>query len=243
MTEIIERIPMEPKIIEEIVERNGKSYKVTKKIEQIKVTKKVKKAVAEREKWERFGLGKTRKTEEGISVETKVEDELIFLSDSMHSKKSQGDEKKLEIMKNRLADLQQKRINEDKATLEDASKSSSDTPAAVLDAANKAGRYIPPSLRGTLVEGSMRYNEDEFKVRVSNLADDITEDELRYIFGNCGTISKVYMSYDWETQRGKGFAFIAFHDRESVEYALQYNGKSYNHLKIAVEPAKPSIKK
>ena len=50
------------------------------------------------------------------------------------------------------------------------------------------------------------------------------EDEIREAFKDCGEISDVRLVRDSSTGIGKGFGYVNFADRDSVETALSLNG-------------------
>lgn len=75
----------------------------------------------------------------------------------------------------------------------------------------KPGGWVPPSLRSRLGgEGgggeAMSKRRDENSVRVSNLSEDVTEDDLAELFGPFGPIQRIYVAKDRETGEGKSRA-------------------------------------
>ncbi len=68
----------------------------------------------------------------------------------------------------------------------------------------KSGGWVPPSLRnrvgGAAGEGDvMQRRRDENSVRVSNLAEDVADDDLYELFGAFGSIQRVFIARDRET--------------------------------------------
>ena len=68
----------------------------------------------------------------------------------------------------------------------------------------KPGGWVPPSLRNRLGgEGGggemMQKRRDENSVRVSNLSEDVTEDDLAELFGPFGPIQRIFVAKDRET--------------------------------------------
>ena len=100
---------------------------------------------------------------------------------------------------------------------------------------NASGRYVPPAKRAGATATTTRRFEDS-TVRVSNLPEVATEDDLRELFGHCGHVMRVYLARDWETGRSKCFAFVSFEDRRDAEEAARkINGHGYLNLILNVE--------
>jgi len=67
----------------------------------------------------------------------------------------------------------------------------------------------------------------ENKLCVGNLSYNTTEDDLRSLFADAGTISSVDLIKDWETGQSKGFAFVEMSSQTEVEAAISmFNGKT-----------------
>mmetsp|Transcript_15615 Transcript_15615/g.26924 ORF Transcript_15615/g.26924 Transcript_15615/m.26924 type:complete len:467 (-) Transcript_15615:632-2032(-) len=81
-------------------------------------------------------------------------------------------------------------------------------------------------------------------VYLSNLPTTTTEEELRTAFGEFGKITKCIVIKNPVTGQAKGFAFIDFEERESVDKAIEsFNLKDFKGQKISVELAKPQPSK
>jgi translation initiation factor 3 subunit G len=114
------------------------------------------------------------------------------------------------------------------------------------DAAGGGGvrsAYIAPHLRagGARLQtagASMdrRERDDSNTLRVTNLSEDTTDDDLRDLFGRFGRISRVFLAKDRETNRTKGFAFVSFHENDDAMRAMEkLDKKGYDNLIIRVE--------
>ena len=107
-------------------------------------------------------------------------------------------------------------------------------------------RYVPPSMRagaGThLRQGDSMYGRrDENSVRISNLTESATEDDLRMLLAPFGRVTRIFLARDKFTGTPKGFAFAAFAERSSAERCVEkLNGFGYGHLILSVEWARPS---
>ncbi len=58
------------------------------------------------------------------------------------------------------------------------------------------------------------------KLYVGNLNYSITEEDLREVFSNYGTVEEVKLIVDRETQRSKGFAFVTMETEEEAQNAV-----------------------
>lgn len=59
------------------------------------------------------------------------------------------------------------------------------------------------------------------KLYVGNLPYSATEDEIRTLFENYGSITDLHIPTDRETGRPRGFAFVTFSNREGGEAAIE----------------------
>ena len=80
----------------------------------------------------------------------------------------------------------------------------------------------------------------EVKLYVGNLSFSTTEDELRTLFAQAGTVVTVDLIKDRETGTSKGFAFVAMSAQAEAEKAIKmFNGYSLGNREIKVNPARP----
>jgi RNA recognition motif-containing protein len=78
------------------------------------------------------------------------------------------------------------------------------------------------------------------KLYVGNLSYGTTEDDLRSLFSEAGTISSVALIKDRETGRSKGFAFVEMNSQAEAETAISmFNGKALNERELTVNIARP----
>jgi translation initiation factor 3 subunit G len=81
---------------------------------------------------------------------------------------------------------------------------------------------------------------DENSVRVSNLSEDVTEDDLHELFGAFGPVQRVFLAKDRETGESRGFAFVNFMHRDHAERAItRLDGYGYDNLILKVEFSAP----
>ena len=78
------------------------------------------------------------------------------------------------------------------------------------------------------------------KLYVGNLSYDTTEDELRDLFTQAGTVTSVALIKDRDTGRSKGFAFVEMSNQSEAEKAIQmFNNYSLANRALKVNAARP----
>jgi len=121
------------------------------------------------------------------------------------------------------------------------------TPASSSGAGNK---YVPPNLRpgasrDAAAGGRSRFDRDDANtLKVTNLSEDTTEDDIRELFRNFGHTTRVYLARDRVSGESRGFAFVTYQTRQDAERAVAgLNGHGYDSLILHVEFAKPREEK
>ena len=80
----------------------------------------------------------------------------------------------------------------------------------------------------------------EAKLYVGNLSYDTTEDDLRSLFTQVGTVNEVALIKDRETGSSKGFAFVTMNSQEEANKAItQFNGQELGNRALTVNIARP----
>ncbi len=80
----------------------------------------------------------------------------------------------------------------------------------------------------------------EAKLYVGNISYQTTEDELRELFGQAGTVVSVDVIKDRDSGMSKGFAFVTMSSQEEADAAIrQINGQSVGNREIRVSVARP----
>lgn len=130
-----------------------------------------------------------------------------------------------------------------------AAAAEADTAAGAGAAAGPGGSsYIAPHLRNRPA-GSLGLTDpgrtplverdDHATLRVTNLSEDIVEEELRSIFARCGRVVRCHLVKDRDTGRNRGFAFVSYELRSQAETACRsLNGFALDNLIMNVEFAK-----
>ena len=80
----------------------------------------------------------------------------------------------------------------------------------------------------------------EVKVYVGNLSYSTTEDELRTLFAQAGTVKSVALIKDRDTGRSKGFAFVEYETQVEAQKAISmFNGQEMGNRALTVNLARP----
>jgi cold-inducible RNA-binding protein len=79
-----------------------------------------------------------------------------------------------------------------------------------------------------------------YNIYVGNMSFDTTEDTLRSLFAEHGTVSRVNLVTDRETSRPRGFGFVEMDDSAQGQAAIAaLNGKDVDGRTLTVNEAKP----
>ena len=80
----------------------------------------------------------------------------------------------------------------------------------------------------------------ETKLYVGNLSYNTTEEDLRTLFAQAGTVESVDLIKDRSTGRSKGFAFIVMGNQSELENAIKmFNGYNLDQRELKVNIARP----
>lgn len=80
----------------------------------------------------------------------------------------------------------------------------------------------------------------EAKLYVGNMAYSTTEDQLRNLFAEAGTVVSVDVIIDRDTRASKGFAFITMENQEDATKAISmFDGKEIDGRSLKVNEARP----
>lgn len=253
------------KTVIEYAERDGKTYKVTKKVKQTTMTRRVNLAIEHRKGWASFGKCGDAEDEEGNTISVKPiksneeyfieltqkvggaqatttlnEAEEKFLEASLNISEELFKDKKVWTDINRMKQEEREREAE-KETVKPAADGG---PAAAAGGKGAAagGRYVPPSLRegGGDGKGGKGDRDQEASLRVFNLSEDAKDGDLQELFGQFGRLQRVFLAKHMDTGQSKGFAFVTYYNKEDGEKAIRkLNGHGYDNLILKVEWAKP----
>ena len=78
------------------------------------------------------------------------------------------------------------------------------------------------------------------KLYVGNLSFRTTQEDLRELFAQAGTVESASIIEDRETGRSRGFGFVEMASPEEAAAAIeQFNGKDFNGRNLTVNEARP----
>jgi RNA recognition motif-containing protein len=78
------------------------------------------------------------------------------------------------------------------------------------------------------------------KLYVGNLSFQTSDDDLRDLFSQAGTVETANVVQDRDTGRSRGFGFVEMASKEEGEAAIQqFNGKEFNGRNLTVNEARP----
>ncbi|CAE6972091.1 Eif3g [Symbiodinium sp. CCMP2456] len=248
------------KSVVEYVEKNGGTYKITKKVKEVVTTKWTNDAIQARKSLEKFGKAATNpEADEKTLCMRSVEEIPVESAKKIHVDLSQKDDAEEKFFEESLTIteslLKEKKVwtdlnkeMKDQVGVGEEEKKDSTEAAATL-ASGAPGKYVPPSLRGAQGDGSKGKGkgkggdysgQQDATLRVFNLSDDVKEGDLQDLFGQCGRLQRVFLAKDMTTYQSKGFAFITYYNREDAQRAIdRLNGHGYDNLIMKVEWAKP----
>jgi len=254
--------------IEYALNDDGKKVKITRRIKRTLQKSVVDHAVAERQKWAKFGQEKGNKP--GPDRATTTVGENVSLKLTAGNKQSEAEQAPEETMKSRVKAAGAGKVvcrlckgdhftakcpykdtlggleNTDTGAGPDEDLGTgADTSAPT---ASSGGKYVPPSMRGAGggargAGESMRGagNRDDLPtLRVTNISEDTQENDLRELFGGFGRVARVYVGRDRETGAGKGFAFVSFEEKANAQKAIdKVHGRGYDNLILSVQWSQP----
>jgi RNA recognition motif-containing protein len=80
----------------------------------------------------------------------------------------------------------------------------------------------------------------DVKLYVGNLSYSTSEDDLRTLFAQAGTVSSVAVIKDRDTGQSKGFAFVEMGTQAEAQKAItQFNAKDFQDRALTVNLARP----
>ena len=80
----------------------------------------------------------------------------------------------------------------------------------------------------------------ETRLYVGNMSRETTEQDLRTMFGEAGTVGSVDMILDRQTGKSKGFAFVTMSSQDDADKAIRLlDGKDMSDRTLKVNVARP----
>ena len=98
-----------------------------------------------------------------------------------------------------------------------------------------ADRGMGPGGRG----GFNPTNREEVKLYVGNLSFETTEEQVRSLFEQYGSVTDCFLPTDRDTGRMRGFAFVTMPAKEAEEACGKANGAELDGRSLRVNEAQP----
>jgi len=249
------------KTVVEYKERDGKTYKVTKRVKQTTVVKWSNPEMGQRKLMAKFGKVRTASPQEEAQHMVKsVEDVNIEVcrKAALVSQATDAEDKFYEeALKACESMFKEKKtwsaLNSENQTAKDNETAAPAAPApspemASLQKPGGPAKYVPPSVARAAARGKGgkgdgkggKGGDEEASLRITNLSEDVKEGDLQDLFSQFGRLQRVYLAKDMTTFLSKGFAFITYYTRQDAQKAIdKLNGHGYDNLIIGVQWAKP----
>lgn len=256
------------KTVIEYLERDGKTYKVTRKVKQTTVKSWTNQSILARKGMAKFGkpllneAGESRlivRSEEDVNIElskkitqqvtVKDDAEDKFYEESLDFAQNLTKEKKVWTDMNRARQLERDELApREEGDKKEDSKEAAIAPSAAAAGTGGPGKYLPPSIRNAQKGGDGKgggkgmdmQQQQEASLRITNLSEDCKEGDLQDLFAPIGRLQRVYLAKDMSTGQSRGFAFVTYYTREDAQKAInKLNGHGYDNLILQVQFAKP----
>lgn len=256
------------KMVIEYKEKDGKTYKVSRKVKQTIISFRTNQFMEERKLIPKFGKAVTNDAREEEMHCKQQEDEIgidLVKKIVTLAAKDEAEDKFLDEAFAAIDGLFKEKkawtdINRDRQVDRDSGGAPrpDESVAAQLDpkpgesapghGPPKPGAYIPPSMRGKDggkgdgKGGKGLQEQQEASLRVTNLSETAKEGDLQMLFGQYGRLQRVYIAKDRETFQSRGFAFVTYYNKEDGERAIKkLHGHGYDNLIMQVQWAKPRV--
>ncbi|PKO12437.1 MAG: RNA-binding protein [Chloroflexi bacterium HGW-Chloroflexi-10] len=80
----------------------------------------------------------------------------------------------------------------------------------------------------------------ETRLYIGNMSHETTEQDLRTMFSEAGTVESIDVIMDRQTEKPKGFAFVTMSSEDEAEKAINmFNAKDVKEQTLKVNIAKP----
>jgi len=246
------------KTVIEYKERDGKTYKVTRRVKLTTVTKWSNPEMTTRKSMDKFGVAKangpTLEAQHCIRCVEEVPIDICRKAIVMSQANEAEDKFYEEALKGVEGLFKEKKVwtsatvDRDGDAPAAAAAAAPDAPAAAAPTGGPA-KYVPPSVRAAQSGGGKGDGKGkdgkgdpgtDASLRITNLSEEAKEGDLQELFGQFGRLQRVYMSKDPDTGLGKGFAFVTYYTKEDAQKAInKLNGHGYDNLILQVQIARP----
>ena len=208
---------------------DGQLIKTTRRIRDIKTIKRIPMRVYERMNIVPFGIPDGKN--EGVTIKAL---DQIFLE--RPNRKEKKNEKPVEIGKGTLCCRYCKgqHLSAHCPHKEFYMAKKEEAKPAAKESSAPSRKYVPPAQRISQDSG-YREEEDDYVLRIWNVAEDVDEYKLRSLFDFNGKLKRLHIPRAYETKKSRGFAFAYYEKKEDAQAAIDMcNGYALNHLILDV---------
>jgi len=244
------------RITEYRVNSAGQKVKTEKVVKVVKVVNREPASIgARRARMKKFGAAATSTDDSNVTIVTNDNERVELEEDESqgHAQQVSVKEAMNEFAKKQMWRNLQRKYGTGDSGLPPPPEEEEDAPGDRGPEANKAEQrstYVLPHLRGkeqgpgSGLQRMQAYEDrDQATLRVTNISEDTSEQDLQMLFAPYGRIARIYLAKDRETLVSRGFAFISYHNRDGAERAMAaLQGHGYDHLILKIEWAKPSTR-
>ena len=189
----------------------GKTIKTTKTYKISKKKIKINNNIEQRKKWAKFGDAKIG--EQGITI---LGDPVLLETTSKKKELREKEAINSVLKENNVRELWKPKKSENIIS-------------------NNNNIYIPHGLRNSQNNSD---RQDDCTIRISNLSENIYDDDLRKLCGFFGQLKRVCIVKDKHTNIPRGFAFVTYILKEDAIKAIKgLCGHGYDNLILYVEMA------
>jgi len=234
------------KILVDYHDKDGRTYKVTKKVKQTINTHWTNRGMEARKHLAKFGIPANNDPASEKHLCKQSEEDIQFeFAKRMALQVNSKDEAEDKFYEESLAAGEN--LNQQKKAWTEINKAKQEAreeekPETQVTAVPKAGGYVPPSLRGKDgADGKGKGKSDTIiSLRVTNLAEDCNSGDLQDLFGSIGRApSRVHIIRDKETNISRGHAYVNYNSLVDAERAIKMlDGHCYDNLvmRVALAP-------
>jgi RNA recognition motif-containing protein len=208
-------------------------YKINEKNNQVKIitrfkkymyTKKVYSSAIERDKnWVKFGEA-TSKNNKSV---TYFSDELVFMEpppkngySTIKEEETEEETKELKIKEEVQLKIKKEEFKDDK-------------PKIICKKCNGShwSRMCGINMEKEKKEEEKEYEPQKTTIQIMNLGKDVNESDLYDLFSQIGTVKRIFVARDYDTQTSKGFGIATFASEKDTENIIKrFNNYGFNNL-------------
>ena len=234
------------------VNEHGQRIRITRKVRVTKTVKRVPLAVVERKaRWKKFGKAATTSSLDS-AISYRGEEVFLVLGGEEQKEKDRiaaetKFKQKLESEFQNSSDVPTKETETYVLPHKRSEKKSGINLTNESDPINKSNIYVPPQSNLYIAPHKKSENksnpDDTTCLRISNLSEDTTDDDLRALFDKFGNIQRIHVAKDKKTNLSRGFAFITYYSRTDAQTAFTaMNGRGIDYTIINIDWARPSVR-